>query len=238
MILLPWDSDFFGFKVARLSEEDVRGDLDAAVALLRAQDVRLAYLDLAHGDAELRERAFAAGANFINQRTLLGRGLGDAPDGSAAVSPTGNLVAPEDEKRLVELAWASAEQSRFRLDPRLPPESWRRLYRTWMERSLSGEMADAVLIHRHEGRIGGMITVRRAEDAGEIGLFAVHGEARGRGIGSALLAGALGWFAGAGCREARVVTQGENSAALSAYRRAGFDQIRLTDVYHLWIERA
>jgi GNAT superfamily N-acetyltransferase len=80
-----------------------------------------------------------------------------------------------------------------------------------------------------------MITVSADASVGEIGLFGVAAEARGKGIGSALLADAMRWFAAKGCTVARVATQGENRAAREVYRRAGFALQRLVNVFHFWI---
>ena len=47
---------------------------------------------------------------------------------------------------LVELAIASGEYSRFRLDPRLNDERFVAMYRHWIDRSVARELADAVLV--------------------------------------------------------------------------------------------
>ena len=147
----------------------------------------------------------------------------------------GSRLAEGDLDRLHDLALQSGEQSRFRLDPAIPEERWASLYRHWMDESLAGKQADAVLVRRREGAIAGMITVSADATGGEIGLFGVAGEARGQGVGSTLLADAMGWFAANGCVTARVATQGENQAARAVYQRAGFGLQRLVNVFHFWI---
>lgn len=236
MTLLAWDTDFFGFKVARLDPGKLAPDgLEPALARLAVQGVRLAYLAVPPGDAAMNETARACGGFLVNQRAELSHDLA-ALDSNTECVAIKRPIAPADEARLIELAWASAEQSRFRLDQRLPQDAWRRLYEIWMRRSLAGELADAVLTHRSEGRIVGMITLSASGRRGEIGLFAVDGSVRGQGIGSRLLGGALNWFRSERCTNAHVVTQGENEAALAIYRHAGFRLARLLNVYHIWIE--
>jgi ribosomal protein S18 acetylase RimI-like enzyme len=60
---------------------------------------------------------------------------------------------------------------------------------------------------------------------GHIEFIAVSESARGRGVGLALLTGALHWlFSFAGIATIELVVSGANPAALSLYRRAGFQE--------------
>jgi hypothetical protein len=42
-------------------------------------------------------------------------------------------------------------------------------------------------------------------------------------------------FADAGCRDAQVITQGENSSVTRVYERGGYRIVNVTNVYHLWL---
>jgi ribosomal protein S18 acetylase RimI-like enzyme len=133
------------------------------------------------------------------------------------------------------LALQSAQFSRFRIDPAMPPDAWVRLYERWADNCLTGTMADAVLVARIDGNVAGMLTVGCRDGAGTIGLFAVDESARGRGFGTALLERGSAWFTGRGCNSVSVVTQGDNIAALRVYERAGYVIADVSDVYHLWL---
>lgn len=233
--LLPWDSRFFGFPVARI--EAVRAGEDGLrqiLSELQSKGVRLAYWQADSEDEESRRAAERLGALLVNSRAELSREVRASENGPAPDS-VGPVVAEEDRARLHELALQSGEQSRFRLDPAIPEERWASLYRAWMDQSLAGARADAVLVRRLDGRIASMITVSVRASEGEIGLFGVAAEARGKGLGSALLADAVHWFSGNNCTRARVATQGENQVALAVYRRAGFRLQSLANVFHFWI---
>jgi glycosyltransferase involved in cell wall biosynthesis/ribosomal protein S18 acetylase RimI-like enzyme len=67
--------------------------------------------------------------------------------------------------------------------------------------------------------------------AAEVLSIAVATDAGGRGIGGALLAGALEELSRAGVTEARVVTAVGNDAALAMYERAGFRRRTQTEVH-------
>ena len=140
-----------------------------------------------------------------------------------------------DRAALFQLALASGKLSRFRIDPGFAPGRFEALYRAWIDNSISGRYADAVLVVRAGPRIVGMITLSAKDETGTIGLFAVDDDFRGRGLGGKLLRGALAWFAGRGCRQARVATQNANTGALAAYRATGFSIDRSANTYHFWI---
>ena len=202
--------------------------------MLRSNGARLAYWQVDAEDAVSNRAAERCRGLLVNMRAEYSSAV--TADASGLTSDMmGSAVAEGDRVRLHDLALQSGEQSRFRLDPAIPEERWASLYRLWMDESLAGAKADAVLVRRREGAIAGMITVSADASNGEIGLFGVAAEARGQGVGSALLADAMRWFAANGCATARVATQGENRVARAVYQRAGFGLQRLVNVFHFWI---
>jgi len=104
------------------------------------------------------------------------------------------------------------------------------LYETWIDKSCSGSAA-AVLVADVDGAPAGYVT---CDADGRIGLFAVAEHARNRGVGAALVASALRWFAAQGVDEVRVATQGRNVAAQQLYQAAGFRTEALKLWYHRW----
>jgi GNAT superfamily N-acetyltransferase len=109
--------------------------------------------------------------------------------------------------------------------PMTPEEAAERL------RELSGHPDHAILVAESSGRVAGWIQVslsrifetpRRAEIAGLV----VDEAARGRGIGSGLVAAAVDWARERGCLALRVRTNVVRGRAQAFYRRAGFDPIK------------
>jgi len=70
--------------------------------------------------------------------------------------------------------------------------------------------------------------------AGKIGLIAVKGEARGAGVGSALLRAALDWLVSNRVASFTVATQLRNVRALRFYGRAGLLISSVELWFHLW----
>lgn len=72
---------------------------------------------------------------------------------------------------------------------------------------------------------GGMILARVAADEMEVLTLAVLSSARRRGVGSALLAEALGWARSCGAVAAFLEVAADNVAAQALYARAGFSPV-------------
>lgn len=229
---LPWDSDLFGFPVARLTSPDV----PRAVARMRDAGVRLAYASVAFVDQDARAKLDAAGGLLVDRKLRFRK----EPD-AATLRPNG--VASWEGKRctpqLEALAIASGHLSRFRVDPNVPSDIFEMLYVTWMRRSVSREIADEVLAIEDCGIPTAMVTLAQpdpSQNMGNIGLIAVADGFRGRGYGRRLILAAEAWCVGRGITTLEVVTQGRNAGACALYTSSGFREVADDAIYHLWIE--
>lgn len=237
---LAWDSTFFGFGVGRLTGP-VESQTAVRDALARGQEqgLRLVYSQCPGQDERGHRIALLCGGRFVDAKRTYALPLPPSSrlrpvDAIAAV----RNVDPCTRRQLRRLAWQSAEFSRYRIDPEMPPGSWRRMYSIWINQSLNGERADAVLVNGAAAgdgsQLAGMVTLSQRGDEGSIGLLAVDSEWRGRGIGSQLLRAAACWCAERRCTRLSVVTQGANEAACRAYQRAGYALSNETHVFHHW----
>jgi len=234
---LDWDSEFFGFRVGRLvGPFETVAALSDALQAAAENGIRLVYGAFDHKDNASHHIALAVGGRFMDAKRTYELDL-------TRIQPTWiNIEEADDDahshRQLRNLAWQAAEFSRFRLDGALPEGSWERMYSLWMQNSVTGKLADAVLVERGDGRIIGMTTVSYRGKCGQIGLFAVDLKWRGRGIGRQLLDAAIQRCRAAGCEKLQVVTQGNNLAACRSYELAGFHLIDEQDIFHFWIERS
>ncbi len=234
---LDWDSEFFGIGVGRLvGPFETVAALGDALQTAAENGIRLVYGACDHKDNALHHIALAVGGRFLDAKRTYELDL------TRIQSTRINIeVAVDDAQsnwQLRNLAWQAAEFSRFRLDPALPEGSWERMYSLWMQNSVTGKLADAVLVERGDGRIIGMITVSYRGKCGQIGLFAVDRKWRGRGIGRRLLDAGIQRCRAAGCKKLQVITQGNNLAASRSYKAAGFQLIDEQDIFHFWIDRS
>lgn len=84
---------------------------------------------------------------------------------------------------------------------------------------------DRTVVARHEGAVVGYAMCRIDRGHGVFGRLAVAPAHRGRGIGSLLLADALGYLQRQGVRRMVLYTQADNEAAQHLYVRFGFEKV-------------
>ena len=229
--LLPWDTDFWGIRIARVDGDAMTAEGAAALEeWAAANDVACLYF-LAGEDEATPRIAEDAGYRLTDVRVALRR----AP---AAVETDGRVraFAAADLPALRAIARTSHGATRFYADPRFPRARCDDLYDVWITRSAEG-WADAVFVADHEGRPAGYLTVHEAGGSASIGLVAVAEDARGAGLGASLVDAAVGWAAGRGVPELTVVTQGRSAAALRVYERAGFRVESVGLWFHRWFDR-
>jgi dTDP-4-amino-4,6-dideoxy-D-galactose acyltransferase len=241
--LLPWDSELFGRRLARLLAPRLDRDLLAEVerwCAERAVDGLYFLADPA--DPATALLAEEAGFRLVDIRVTLGLALPASRPAPAVAGVAIRPARPEDVPALRALAAVAHTDSRFYYDLHFARERCDALFAAWIEKSCLGEAAEAVLVAEIGGRPAGYVTclLPAAEEArhGRIGLFAVAEAARGRGVGSLLVAAALGWFAGRGAERVSVVTQGRNVRAQRLYQRAGMATERVELWFHRWFTDA
>ncbi len=253
---LPWDSERFGFPVARVGASVSPEVLSAVVDEMRHRQRRGPSL-LRHGSrmwareypTTTRGRDLALvsstrASSFL--RILKSRvARGATGDRTAAGHPADeNRLAKLDIRSireqevgpaLIELARGAGRYSRFRVDPRIPAGVFHAIYDAWLIRSVRREIADEVFVGSVGGEDVGLVTVAAETDA-TIGLLSIGDSMRGRGFGRAMTEHAFGWAADRGCRVLRVTTQLANAAACALYASVGCSvESRGTHILHIWL---
>ena len=235
--LLAWDSDVFGFPVARVRDSiDSADSLSRAIDQLKDRSVRLAYYSFPWDDVGLRAIAQEQGGRMVDRKVTYAAECSEivARDASPGVEVV-RYDAGEPDATLIRLARQSGEFSRFRTDPAVEPRVFEHIYDSWIRNSVSRAIAADVFVARVDGRTAGLVTVGERCDRGDIGLLAVDASARRRGVGRALVARARDWTMSRGMRAAQVVTQGENTAACALYEACGYRAERMLAVFHFWL---
>ena len=232
---LPWDSAFFGLRIASVLPRRLSAsELTQIEERRRRENLDCVYFLADPTDAAGLERVSSAGWRFVDVRVTLDRSLDAGPDGSKH-SDSVRHAEVADLPSLRKLARESHADSRFYQDGRFSRTACDRLFEEWIAKSVAGELADAVLVSGPSGAPLGYVTLRSAgQAAASIGLFAVAPSARGRGLGSGLLAAGLAWARARGCSAISVVTQGSNVGAQRVYQRAGFTTREAAYWYHAW----
>lgn len=232
---LPWDSEFFGFKIARLvPRRSGAAELRMHLEEQWEQGIRLVYWGSDPDDAVSQAAAAANQGLLVDRKTAFVRKLDGFVVRPSERYETRSL--PEDgwSDELASLAVQIGQYSRFRQDRHFSTATWQRLYWTWMQNSIKRAIADDVLVIRDAGLVVAVVTVRARGNIGEIGLLGVQESRRGTGLGRALVDSAMGWFSERPLSYVRVVTQGDNRLACQMYKACGFIEESVENFYHFW----
>lgn len=238
--LLPWDTEFFGVVVARITARRLRPEASAATdAWCRERRVRCLYFQADPDDDETVRVAESDGFHLVDVRMEF---LWKRPAaGTLACTPIARGEAryrsDGDTDGIVAIAGDAYRQTRFYFDRRFPEERAAALYREWARKSCGG-WANSVLVVPHGGAVGGFVTCHsEGPSRGRIGLVGVRTEARGAGIGTLVVRAAQEYFAGTGAGEVLVATQARNLDAQRLYQKCGFLTHSVSLTYHKWFDR-
>jgi len=228
--LLDWDTEFFGFRIGRVNVSRLTPeDVPEIIGWCRDQKIRSLYFLADCGHRETIRLAEKNGFYLVDLQVMFEHVF--EKEASCGDIATCRLALPEDLPGLKAIARTAYQNTRFYYDDHFPEALCSRLYEVWIENSVAG-YADAVLVMGAPGTPEGYISchVNKAEKRGKIGLVGVSEEARGHGVGKALLLSALNWFRAQGMESVQVVTQGRNLSAQRLYQRCGF----MTGGLKLW----
>jgi GNAT superfamily N-acetyltransferase len=234
--ILEWDTRFFGFCIARAAPEHLTAaTAEQVVAECEASGIRCLY--------------FLAGAEDRTTVALLEKyqfGLKDIRLTMICRNPQVVLPAQGPPVRVVDagdiptlrlIARTSHKGTRFYADSNFPVRRCDDLYDVWITQCCEPGSADTVLVAERAGRPAGYITCSMISPIrGQIGLFAVASEARGTGIGTALIQHAIRWFQARGAADIVTITQGGNVGAVRVYECSGFIAETVQLWYHRWFE--
>jgi dTDP-4-amino-4,6-dideoxy-D-galactose acyltransferase len=238
--LLPWDTEFFGCRIARIRGEVLRPEAAREIDdWCRAARIRaLYYLAPAEDSASIRT-AEQHGFGLVDLRLTLGQSLAKGRVAGPAATPTDariRPVQPGDVPGLRLIARAAHRDGRFFSDPHFAPQRAEDFYSLWIAREAEGRAQRVFVAAGEADQAMGYLSCHldAAGGAARIGLVGVAAAARGNGLGKRLVEAALDWCRAQGAQELVVVTQGKNHAAQRLYQRCGFLSRNLQLWYHKW----
>jgi GNAT superfamily N-acetyltransferase len=242
---LAWDSRHFGIGCARLAPVCVAPDVGVADRRAAVAEIANAAMAWCVGKkiGILQRRMVGARTEEAGEFERRGFRLVDsivtftAPAAAKQVATPVRPADPGDRDVLRQIAGTAFPHSRFLADSNLDPAKARLVYVHWLETLLAGAAngdksgeGGVVLVALLDGRPGGFVAMRRDPEldalAGRaiapIEMFAVAEAARGRGLGTALLAAACDWSARQGAELVEASTWTAATAARNSYARAGY----------------
>ena len=231
--LLTWDTEFFETKTGRIIPTSLQeNQLASILAEMRQKGFQLVYWA---SDLQYAYDFQPYSGILVDKKTTFEINLDNINLDNIPLPKTEPYSSSLPFSQLEKLAVQSGAFSRFALDNRFPHEKFTALYKTWIRKSVSGEMANEVLVIRQHDHIAGMVTLSNKNGIGDIGLIAVDKKFRGRKFGQQLIWDAQRWFILHGCHTAQVVTQGDNLPACRLYEKCGYHDIKIEFYYHFWL---
>lgn len=214
-----FESDLLGVPVGRLRLADDRaGGLDGLVALVagwQAGGVWLVSCRVPAGTAAI-EALERNGFKAVETLLTFRRRLGPRRPMPAGVE----IAGADDAEACVAIARRAFVNDRLHRDPRVPAAAADLVRERWMRNNLAGR-ADASLVVRAAGAVAGFNLCLLDGREAVIDLIAVDVGRQRRGVGRALVEGALAHYGGR-ADTMRVGTQADNLPSLALYRGAGF----------------
>jgi ribosomal protein S18 acetylase RimI-like enzyme len=236
--ILEFDTNLFGYKVCKITKfPNNQRELEKTLGKLKKERVKLIYCATsARNDNNLIKRLCSKnGYGFYEENRFVF--VCDIKH-STLYSLDSNIhsyLYSGVNSKLLSLAFKAGKYSRFFRDKNFGNEFFK-LYRTWILRSLSGEIAVDVGVYKKDGNECGLITLEKENGFGKIGLISVDDKFQGLGIGSRLVDYALKKFRENGLYKVKVVTQEANKKACKFYKRKGFVVKETISFYHIWLK--
>lgn len=234
--LLSWDSDVFGFPVAKIIPERLStAALQQNLNELRAQQIRLVYWVSDSQDAASQLAAQQANGILADRKVTYVcqlSALKPFPEIDSVVESYSNN---DPDEALLELAYLAGLYSRFKVDSEITEQQFKTVYGLWMTNSTHRRIADEVLVINKQQKNVAMVTLGEKNQRGDIGLLAVDPLFHGQQLGTKLVRAAQAWCIQKGYQWGQVVTQQNNLPASALYEKCGYSIEKIENFYHFWL---
>jgi dTDP-4-amino-4,6-dideoxy-D-galactose acyltransferase len=221
---VSFDSDIFGFNVAKITDIKDPTKVTDLIAELQSHQIQYATYRLPANCFPvihaLEKSGFILVDGLIKLTSTLEKKSPSFIDINISTQdPHIRLVTIDDIPKLRSLASTVFSLNRFYNDPVIPKQKADELFATWIENSVKGQAADETYILSQEDNICGFITLQKK---GHIPLVGVGEEYRGQGIAKQLVQCALARFKELDISTIEIETQIINTPAVRAYQACGF----------------
>lgn len=231
---LPWDSEFFGRRIARVLPSTLGAEeIQALDAWSKQEQIDCLYFLSSDAGGPALWPAEKGGFHLVDLRVTLHAKL-EKLILPASQSEAICLASAADIPNLQVIAAQNHGDSRFYADPHFERAKCDELYAIWIEK-LVNEPNHKVFIYKPEAKALGYVS-SFIEDEGNaiIGLVGIVKEYQGQGIGTQLTNHCIRVMQSEGCTQMEVVTQGRNTKAIQLYEKCGFRLKSIQTWFHKW----
>ncbi len=227
--LAQWDTDHFGMKIGTLSSEE---DFSESDFLSIIENARNEGYQLLYGKGITVPKEYLGDDVFLaDEKVVYSQFVKN--NRTVASANVISLLKTSLSAQALSLALQSGGHSRYYQDKHFSINVFITLYKEWIERSLSGEIATDVLGYLDGTKLLGILTYKIEDNIATIGLVAVDDKATGKGVGTKLMQSFLSNMPDGII--VNVATQKCNDAACHFYEKNGFLVDSITNIYHIWL---
>jgi len=232
--ILKWDSDFFGFQVAKITAKDVnKAELESLLKKLKTLNVALAYLAADTRDSLSIESAESLNGFFTGQKVTYVSNLGYSKESTLSKSKEiKRFVEKKPDKDLINLIVDGGKFSRFYVDPKIKNKQYEELHKLWITNSVKN---NTIFVIENNGKIIAFVSLNEKNNRGNIDFIVVDKKHRGKGLATKLMEHAHIWFALNGYKTVQADTQIKNVNACKMYEKLGYKKEKSEKIYHFWI---
>jgi dTDP-4-amino-4,6-dideoxy-D-galactose acyltransferase len=232
---LEWDTDFFGYKIVQLllTNTDI-AKFNRLIAELKSNGVKLAYV---YPEDEISKSTLhKKNVPLVDTKITFEKDLVTTKEFQTNFEEKVPYNENYNYEQLLNLAFESGKYSRFKLDQNFINREFEKLYKTWLDKSISKDIADDVLVYLDRNNITGFVSIKNDCDKLKIGLIAVDQNYQGKGIGKKLMQHVESIALAENLKKISVETQKQNDGAMAFYQSCGFSVVETKEIYHLWIK--
>lgn len=229
--ILKWDSDFFGFPIAKIKFKKLNRKITRnVISECRKAHIKCLYFEAGLDDYITHYFAIKNLFQYVDTKVKFEKIL--IPKKTIRIAPEIKirLFRQQDYKFLLSAIKQLSKFSRFYFDVKFSKDAVKRLYKTWFAKGYP----DKVFVATYQEVPCGFLTCKIIKDTGKIDLIAVNKKHRNLGIGGKLINTCEKWLLQKGINKLIVNSQCRNVKAMRFYQQCGFFISSVSVFYHRW----
>jgi dTDP-4-amino-4,6-dideoxy-D-galactose acyltransferase len=225
---LTWDSEFFGFKIGKIDKLE-QYNLSGSNLLQTSNIHELVYV-FSNYRLEDTPLMSLVDIKLDYKRVINCNELFNNENKEIVFYNTEYSFLIND---IYELAFISGQYSRFKTDENFKNDSFKKLYKKWIDSSIKSDNIELIL-YVHDENVLGFVSVENLGNNIRIGLIAVDSRHQGKQIGSKLMMSVFNYAKNKKIFKVFVATQKENKNACNFYLKNKFQLHSEKFIYHIW----
>ena len=229
---LDWDSNFFGFNVAKIKGSSINeNQLKNVLEYCRLNEISLLQFKSNLYQKKNINLAEKYKFNFVDLRITYLKKISQIKGKIFKIK----LANEKDIPELKNICNNLFKYSRYYYDSNFDKTLINNFYKNWIEKSVIGNFDHGVYVYKEFKKIMGFLSFRKNKSFGEISLIGTAKKYQRIGVAHELLKFFEHQLLKSKINKIKVTTQGRNISAQNFYQKNDFLTQKLEAYYHLWI---